>query len=100
MANTGTILVLTAGGVTFVNQWYQTRNVDWKVPVATVILAAGVDALANLDNRGATILGFMILLGAATTRFNGKSAIDTVTHLTKSQSTAPLTGSQSKVPNR
>lgn len=100
MAETGTMITLTAGGITFVNQWYQTRNIDWKVPVATVILAGGVDVLSRLDTKAATILSVLILMGAVTTKFNGKSAIDMISQLTQSKQTAPPKGSVSKVSNQ
>jgi len=100
MAETATMITLTAGGITFINQWYWTHNLDWKVPVATIILAAGMDALAHLDERAATILSVLVLMGAATTKFNGHSAIDTITGLTKSKTTAPPKGSVSKVSNQ
>lgn len=95
-----TVITLVAGGITFVNQWYQTRNLDWKVPVATVILAGGIDVLSNLDSKAATILSLLILMGAATTQFNGHSALDTVTSLTGNTSTSPPRGTMSKVPNK
>jgi hypothetical protein len=93
-------ITLFAGGVTFVNQWYQTRNIDWKVPVATVILAAGMEAFSKLDNGAATALSVMVLIGASTTQFNGKSALDTVTNLTKNKATSPPKGTVSKISNQ
>lgn len=95
-----TVITLVAGGITFTNQWYQTRNLDWKVPVATVILAGGIDVLSNLDGRAATILSLLILMGAATTQYNGKSALDAVTALAGSKKTAPPKGSTTKVANK
>lgn len=100
MAKAAVAITLVAGGITFVNQWYQTHNADWKVPVATLILAAGVGGLSNLDSKAATILSLLILLGAATTKYNGHTAIDTITGLVHSRGTAPPKGSVSKVSNR
>lgn len=100
MANAATVIVLTAGGMTFTNQWYQTRNLDWKVPVATVILAAGVDVFSKLDEKGAVILAALIFVGAATTKFNGRSPVNLVSQLIASRGTAPPKGSVSKIPNR
>lgn len=86
MANAATVITITAGGLTFANEWYQTKNIDWKVPVATVILAAGVDVFAGIDSKGAVILSLMIMLGAATTKFNGRSPIDTLTETMNAKS--------------
>lgn len=78
MANTATVIVLTAGTITFANEWYQTQHVNWRVPVATIILAAGFDGLAKLAPVAATGLSVMILIAALVTRFNGKSVADTL----------------------
>lgn len=78
MANTATVLVLTAGTITFTNEWYQTREVNWRVPVATALLAAIFDGLAHIDQNAATSLSIMVLLGALVTKFGGKSAADQI----------------------
>ena len=84
MADTAISITLVAGGITFVNQWYQTKVIDWKVPVGTVILAAGIGVIEGIDSKAAIMLSIMVLLGAATTQFNGKSILDVVTALTQS----------------
>lgn len=78
MANLATGIVLTAGTITFANEWYQTNTVDWKIPVATVLVAALFDGLAHIDEKAAVGLSVVVLIGAVTTRFNGKSVADTV----------------------
>lgn len=77
----GTGLVLTAGTMTFTNEWYQTKQVNWRVPVATLLLAAAIDFLSKVSNTTANAFGVMIFLGAGTTQFNGKSAFDTLSDL-------------------
>ncbi len=78
MAATATGIVLIAGTVTFSNEWYQTKQVNWRVPVATLLVAAIFDGLARVDDKAAIGLSVMVLIGAVTTRFNGKSVADTV----------------------
>lgn len=78
MANGAITITLTAGTATFVNKWYQTHQADWRIPVATVILAAGTGGLASLDNKAGLLLAWLVMLGAVTTKFNGKSVIDTI----------------------
>jgi hypothetical protein len=73
-----TTLILTAGTVTFVNEWYQTKNLDWKVPVVTLFLAAAFDGLAHVNDKAATGIAAIAMIGAFTTKYNGKSAIDTL----------------------
>lgn len=76
--NTATGIILFAGTMTFANEWYQTKAVKWQIPVATLLLAAGFDGLSAIDSGIATTLAVMVLIGAAVTKFNGKSAADTL----------------------
>jgi hypothetical protein len=93
-------ITLVAGGMTFVNEWYQTRNIDWKVPLATSLLAVGMEVFSKLDNGAATALSVLVFLGAATTQFNGKSAVDTVLELLGNTKTTAPKGSVSKISNQ
>jgi uncharacterized membrane protein YfcA len=77
----GTVLIITAGTVTFTNEWYQTKNLDWKIPVVTLFLAAAFDGLDKISPGAATGLAFIALVGAFTTKYNGKSAIDQIGQL-------------------
>ena len=73
-----TVMIITAGTVTFTNEWYQTKNLDWKVPIVTLYLAAAFDGLAKINDKAATGIAAIAMIGAFTTKFNGKSAIDTL----------------------
>jgi Na+/H+ antiporter NhaB len=75
---TATVVILVAGTITFGNEWYQTREVNWRIPLATIIGALLFDGLAHVSDRGATGLSFIVLLGALTTKFNGKSVANTL----------------------
>lgn len=76
MANTATVIVLTAGSMTFANEWYQTNKVNWRIPVATVLLAGIFDVFGNIDPKAATLSSVIVLVGAVTTHINGKSVAD------------------------
>jgi hypothetical protein len=78
-----TTIVLVTGGITFTGEWYWQHKIDWKVPLATVLLAAGAEGLSAIDKNGATIFAIMAFLAAATTKYNGHSAVDMVTNLVK-----------------
>jgi hypothetical protein len=93
-----TTITLVAGGMTFINEWYQTKSIDWKVPVATLILAAAMSGFDQVDHGAATAFAVIVFLGAATTEFNGKSPIDVVTSLVNSPS--PAANKTSKISNR
>lgn len=73
-----TVMIVTSGTVLFANEWYQTKNLDWKIPVVTLFLAAAFDGLAKLSPNAATGLAAIAMIGAFTTKFNGKSAIDQI----------------------
>lgn len=71
-------LVLLAGGLTFSNEWLQTHEINWRVPVATVIAAAVTSGVGKVSPNGATGLGIMALIVAAATPLNGKSPIQQI----------------------
>ena len=96
MAETATYIILTAGGMTFVNEWYQTGTVNWRVPVATMLAAAVFDGLSKIDDKAATALAVMALLVAATTKFGGKSVSETVADIFKSTTTKQTTVTASR----
>jgi hypothetical protein len=76
--DTGMKLVLLAGTLTFTNEWLQTHEVNWRVPVATVLAAAVTAGIGKLSSGGATSLGLMALIVAAATPINGKSPIEEI----------------------
>ncbi len=78
MANTATVIILTAGTATFANEWYQTNQVNWRVPVATVLVAAAFDVFARVDSKAATIASVIVLIGALTATLNGNSILDEI----------------------
>lgn len=78
MANTATTLIITAGTITFANEWYQTKQINWRVPLATIIAALLFDGLSHVNERAATGLAVMALLVSLLTRFNGKSVAETL----------------------
>lgn len=78
MANTATGIILIAGTATFTTEWYNTKKVNFKVAVATMLAAAVFDGFAKLDDKAATGLAVIVLLGALTTKWGGKSAVETV----------------------
>jgi hypothetical protein len=75
---TGAKLVLLAGTLTFSNEWLQTHQVNWRVPVATVLAAAALSGLGKVSPGGATGLGIMAVIVAAATPLNGKSPIQEI----------------------
>lgn len=78
MANLATGIIVAAGTITFANSWYQTKQVNWKIPIATALLGAAFDGLSHLDDKAAVGLSVMVMIGSLVTRFDGKSVADTI----------------------
>jgi hypothetical protein len=89
--NTGAMLVLAAGGITFATKFYYSHELDWKVVIATPLIAAGFAGLGKLDPKATMVLGVMALAGAATTKFNGHSFTDILIALGQRSSPAAAT---------
>jgi len=68
-------LVLVAGTMTFANEWYQNHDINWRIPVATVLAAAMVAGVGKVSPAGGAGLGVMALIVAAVTPLNGKSPV-------------------------
>lgn len=70
---TGTTIVLVAGGITFTNEWLQTHAVNWRVLVATALGGAVTEAISHLNAKTGTGIAIIVLIGAVTVPVNGKS---------------------------
>jgi hypothetical protein len=90
-ADTGMKLVLLAGTLTFTNEWVQTKAINWRVPVATVLAAAAVAGVGKVSPGAATSLGVMAVIVAAATPLNGKSPIQEISAVVNQRSTATKT---------
>jgi hypothetical protein len=89
--DTGMKLVLLAGTLTFTNEWIQTHEINWRVPVATVLAAAAIAGVSKVSPGGATSLGVMAVIVAAATPLNGKSPIQEIASVVGSHATAHKT---------
>lgn len=79
MASPAAGIIIIAGGITFTNEWYQTKGINWRVPIATILAAAVFDGLAKLDEKAAVGVSIMVLIGAFVNKINGKSIADVLT---------------------
>jgi hypothetical protein len=78
MSATGPNLVLLAGTATFGNEWLQTGNVNWQIPIATLLGALALSVIDKISAGASTGLGAMVLIGALATPINGKSPIQEI----------------------
>jgi hypothetical protein len=89
-------LVLLAGGLTFTNEWLQTKKVNWRVPVATVLAAAATGGIGSISPGGAAGLGVMALVVAAATPLNGKSPIQQISSVVNGSPATKKTSATTK----
>lgn len=92
MASTAMGVVLLSGSMVFGNEWYQTNQINWRIPIATAFLGAIFEGLSKLDDKAALGLSFIVFIGAATSPFNGKSVAQELSLIaTQKQSSKPKT---------
>lgn len=95
--DTGMKLVLLAGTLTFSNEWLQTKEVNWRVPVATVLAAAVVAGVGRVSPGGAASMGVMALIVAAATPLAGKSPIQEIGNVVNHSASTKKTATTTKV---
>lgn len=74
--DTGVGLVFAAGGMSFGNEWLQTGKLNFRVPIATFVVAIVDGVISDISPKGGIALGVMVFIGALTVPLNGKSPID------------------------
>lgn len=89
--DTGMKLVLVAGTLTFGNEWIQLHEINWRIPVATVLAAAATGAIGRASPGGAASIGVMALIAAAATPLRGRSPIQELAHVVGAKSTKAST---------
>lgn len=83
-------IVLTAGGVAFANEWWQTKTPNFRIPIATLGVAFLFTGIERLNSRAGVGLAWMMLILALTTPIKGKAPAQTV--LAVMQEPKPKTG--------
>lgn len=74
--STGTSIMLTAGTLTFGNEWIQTGTPNWRMPIGTLGGMLIIGAIDKVSPIAATGLAAVVLVAALTVRFNGKSVAE------------------------
>ena len=87
-SNYGPALVLGAGLATFGNEWLQTDQLNWRVPVATLLGAGVIGIIGNLSPGAGNSLGFMVLIAALASPIGGKSPLQELTAVLPKSKTA------------
>ena len=78
-ASTGIVLGATA--LSFGNEWLQTNQPNWRIPVAGLGTALFMDAIEHFEPKIAVGLSVIMLITVLGTPFNGKSPAQTAAGL-------------------
>lgn len=71
-------IMLVAGGLTFGNDWLQTRTPNWRIPIATAAAAAFLNGIEKVYPKAAVGLSVIVLITAMVTPLKGKSPMETL----------------------
>lgn len=71
-------IILTAGGITFANEWLQTRTPNWRIPVATGVAALFFNGVEKVYPKAAVGLSVITLISVFVTPIHGKSPMETL----------------------
>lgn len=71
-------IILTAGGISFANEWLQTKTPNWRIPVATGVAAMFLMGIEKIYPRAAMGLGTIVLITVFMTPLHGKSPMQTL----------------------
>jgi hypothetical protein len=78
MATEATGIMLTAGAISFGNEWLQSGNPNFRIPVATLASTFFLHGLTKIYPKAATGLSVIVLITVLITPLNGKSPMQTV----------------------
>jgi hypothetical protein len=71
-------LMLIAGTISFGNEWLQSGNPNWRIPVATFGAGAFLAGIEKIYPKAATGLATIVLITVILTPLNGKSPMQTL----------------------
>lgn len=76
-------IVLGATSISFANNWYQTGEVNLRIPIAGLFVALIFGGIERLDTRAGVGLSYLMLITALLTPVQGKSPADTLVDWTE-----------------
>lgn len=80
--STGAILSATAGSIAFANEWVSAGKVNFRIAVATPLLALFMYGVGKISAPLAAGLGGAVLVTVLVTPFNGQSPLQSVINIT------------------
>jgi len=76
-------IVLTAGGISFANEWYNDKTPNFRIAVATLGVALLFDGIEKISEGAAIGLSTIMLITVLVTPIQKKTPIDTVNDILK-----------------
>jgi hypothetical protein len=80
-ASTG--IVLGAGAISFTNDWWQTKQPNFRIPIATFAVALVFAGIEQLSERAAVGLSTIMLITVLVTPMHGNSPLQTLGTIAK-----------------
>jgi hypothetical protein len=82
-------IVLTATAISFTNEWYDTGDPNFRIPVAGFLVALLFDGINAVNEGAANGLAILMFIAVMTTPFKGKSPLETLSSLAVAQKGSP-----------
>jgi hypothetical protein len=76
-------IVLAAGGISFANDWWNSKQPNFRIPPATLGVAILFAGLERLNERAAVGLATIMMITVLFTPMNGKSPMQTLAEVGK-----------------
>jgi len=76
-------IVLSAGTISFANEWYHTNTPNFKIVMATLGVVLFFDAVDKFSPKAATGLSLMMLVGVLLTPIDGETPAQTVLNVSQ-----------------
>jgi hypothetical protein len=76
-------IVLGAGAISFTNDWYQSKQPNWRIPIATFAVALIFAGIEKLNERAGVGLSVIMLITVLVTPMHGKAPLQTLGQIGK-----------------
>jgi hypothetical protein len=81
LVGASTTLVLSATAISLGNEWLNTGEVNWRIPIAGIGTALIFDLIETVDPQIGKGLAVLMFISVMVTPFKGKSPAETAAHL-------------------
>lgn len=76
-------IVLTAGAISFGNDWWQSKQPNFRIPVATLAVALIFGGIERINEKAGIGLGVIMLVTVLVTPMHGKAPLQSLGEIGK-----------------